>query len=195
MSQASYGLSLRGATRGLWSGATTGTQFSNSIRASVRRGLINAAEEGAKECGVQFSEFTDDELRDLEQYINTDLSFLPGLRERIQEKSKKNKGNLGPLIDWVDGVWVNRYSEVRNKFLALACGDQKARWEINPAKESCSSCLSLNGKVKRFSFWNKTGILPARKYASYLKCGGHRCGCMLIPTKEPLSKGPLPSLP
>ena len=61
-------------------------------------------------------------------------------------------------------------------------------------KDNCRTCLALDGKVKRASFWDTTGVHPQATNGT-LECNGYNCGCELIPTDEPLSRGPLPNVP
>lgn len=189
-----YRRNIRAAIRGLWSGAISGDQFSEALRADIDRNLTKAWDEGAKECGVLPNEYTDAEHLALAEGILKEQSFIGQLRDAVEASSKENGGKLTPLFGRAE-LWVNRYPDFVNRAKAMACGDQKAVWVVNPAKESCKSCLKLNGKVKRLSFWNSSGILPRVANADYLECHGFQCGCDLIITDAPISKGPLPRLP
>jgi hypothetical protein len=88
-------------------------------------------------------------------------------------------------------MWINRYTEVVNTAKTMACANQKLMWTLGPT-EHCSSCLKLEGKVKRGKFWQESGVLPQSRQ---LECGGFRCQCSLQPTDAPLSRGSLPRLP
>lgn len=52
--------------------------------------------------------------------------------------------------------------------------DPLLQWFITPGKDSCSTCLSLNGQVHRASEWRQIGFHPKGRN---LECGGYNCGC------------------
>jgi hypothetical protein len=56
---------------------------------------------------------------------------------------------------------------------------------------NCNDCLKLEGKVKRASVWEASGIRPQ---SHALECRGYNCQCSLEETNEPLSRGPLPGI-
>ena len=60
---------------------------------------------------------------------------------------------------------------------------------------NCNSCLKLDGKVKRASWWTENNVLPRVPGAPWLACKGWRCQCGLFPTDKPLSRGRMPKLP
>jgi hypothetical protein len=184
---------IRSSIRSLWNGTFNHFEFVDNMRAVIEQGFRRAWAEGAKQCGVSFDELTKRELDKLEQMTNAQFVFLPGLADDILENSKANGGKLQPLFSRGD-MWISEYRVVRDQATGMACGDKKKKWVLGAA-EHCKSCIKLNGKVKRASFWIKSGILPQRNGASYLECRGFNCACELVDTDEPISKGPLPRLP
>lgn len=187
----SFGREIRAAVRGLWRGVFNVGQFFDSMTISIERHFTRAWHEGAKECGVGPDEMTEKEIVELRQLINANLFYIAGFGQAIEAQSKANKGKLGPHMTRAN-MWVNRYNDVKNQAKLSACGDKKLKWVRNPAKDSCTTCIKLSGKIKRASQWEESGWRPQ---SQRLKCGGWRCGCSLVPTDEPLSKGPLPSIP
>lgn len=194
MSINAYRAALRSNVRGLWTGALSEAQFEDGMRSAINRRLTQAFLEGAEKCGVKEDELTNAENLALGRAIQKELTFIQGLTNDINA-NKRGVGKLGPFMTRVSGLWLNRYRELISKGQSLICKDLKSEWVLNPAKENCPSCVRLNGKVKRGSFWIKSGILPNVPNASYLVCKGFDCGCELVPTRKPVSKGPLPSLP
>lgn len=189
-SAADYGRSLRGAVRGLWSGTWDITQFVDGLLASVEQGLHRAWYDGAAECDIKPDELTLEELSRLQEEINNDLLYVMNFAAAIVNNSKLNGGKLGPLLSRTV-YWNDRYQQVRDIAKTMACADQKYQWVLNPA-EHCTSCLKLDGKVKRGSTWSAANVYP--KNWDLLVCGGG-CKCDLTPTDLPLSPGPLPVLP
>lgn len=192
-SLSTFRTAIRGNIRGLWLGELTPLDFTDAMRSSITRGFRQAWAEGAGQCGVSFDELTKRELDKLAQMTNAQFPFLPGFADDIEERNKASGSPLQPHFDRAD-MWASQYRVVRDQASGMACGDKKKKWVLGAA-EHCSSCLKLNGKVKRSSFWIKTGILPQRNGAPYLECRGFKCACSLVDTDEPVSRGRLPSLP
>ena len=193
MSIQAYRAALRSNVRALWSGVINQSQFQDEMGLVINRRLSQAWDEGANECGIKPNEFTDEENLIITQRIRQELNFVAGFSSDINDKSKANKGKLGPFLQRVD-TWTNRYTEVKMKASAVVCGNLKKVWRLG-ASEHCPSCLKLEGKVKRNSFWENSGILPRVPGAGYLKCRGYKCQCTLQDTSLPISKGGLPRLP
>ncbi len=192
--QANYGLAIRANVRALWAGVTDIDQFVDGMFSSIRRGLNRAWREGAKQCGIKPDELTPEELAAIVQVITNELLFVLSFADAIEAGSKANGGKLRPLLGRVE-LWESRYLDVTNRAILMACADKKIEWVMNPLKDNCTSCKSLNGKVKRGSTWERLGIRPQDPPNDKLKCKGHRCGCRGVPTDKPISRGPLPKLP
>lgn len=188
MSEANFRAGLRSAIRALWSSTFSLSQFEDAISSVIRRNLTVAWSEGARECGILEDELSEEELKARDAFIENQLEFVGAFGEAIREGDKISGEKLTPLYVRAE-LWVNRYGEARNQAKVMACGDQKLVWRINShCKEHCRSCVSLNGKVKRASYWART-IQPR---SIDLDCGGWRCCCELFPTNEPISRGTLP---
>jgi hypothetical protein len=192
--KASYLQNLRAVVRGLWTGVTDEFETAASFEASIRRGLTQAWHEGIGELGLTPADMSEDEQRALRARIARETSYIDGFIDAIMAGSKENGGALAPLLQRA-AMWAERWEEVKAEALMMVQQDPPLEWHLNPLKENCSSCAKLNGKVKRASYWNQSGVLPGVAGAGYLECQGYRCGCELLPTDKPLSKGPLPRLP
>ena len=167
------------------------------MRLAIERGLTDAWTEGAKKCGIAIDELSPDEQLALSDAIDGQLTFVPGFANDIIAGSKANKGKLTPLFQRTD-LWVNQYPSVVSQAQTMACADQKLKWVLHGAhftQDPCVSCIKLDGKIKRASFWLKRDVKPQDPPNPNLECDGWRCGCAFIVTGEPLSKGPLPGLP
>jgi hypothetical protein len=178
----------------LWTDTTDFDGFFEAMVVAIERHITLAWHTGAKDCGVLPDELTRDERIRLQQSINYEKQWITGLGLTIEENSRANGGKLGPLFNRIE-VWIGRWEGTRDEARAMACRDKKLKWVLGPTEESCRSCLSLNGKVKRASWWAEMGILPRVHNAPYLECGGWRCLCELVPTNERASPGPMPGLP
>lgn len=194
MTEDGYRSALRSPLRGLWTGVMDRAQFRESFRRAVEAGFTAAWRRGAEACGIKPEELTQEELFTLDEAIVQEWGYIDGLADAIEENSRDNDGKLGPLNKRLD-LWVRRFKDVENRAKAMACKDQKLRWVINPAKETCCSCIRLNGKVKRASFWQARGVRPQHPSLHCMESAGGPsvCGCRFEVTDAPLSKGPLPN--
>ena len=189
-----FRMNIRATVRGLWKGFIDRDQFFAGMVRAVQRGFNQAAEEGAKEWNLKPSEFSAAERLAIEAAINSQLQFISGFGDFIEENSQANGGKLGRSFVRAN-TWINQYNSVKNAAAVSAAGDRKMMWVLGATEEHCTSCLKLNKKVKRATFWQKRGIRPQNAPNESLECGGWKCDCDLVPTDEPLSRGPLPGLP
>lgn len=188
MSEANYQRQIRASVRGLWTGVLSFDDFADAMKSTIVRGMTQAWTQGAKECGISFDELSDGEMKALDSITIDQYQYIEGFRNFIDGNSKANKGKLADALKRAE-LWINRYREAVNQAKQMACKDQKLKWMINQkknCKEHCSTCLYLNGKVKRASYWEKIGVRPQ---SSVLECGGWRCCCGFVVTDEPLYKG------
>ena len=160
---------------------------------AIRRYFLLAFSEGMAECGVLPEERTEKERKALVDRIKQELSHVGAFMDAVYE-GRKGSENERPLPQFFQRaeMWVSRYTELRDLGKTMACADRKMMWVWHPEKEHCDSCRRLNTKVKRASQWEAAraqGIYPK---SPALKCGGYRCGCELVLTDEPMSKGKLP---
>lgn len=191
MSYNAYRTGLRSAVRGLWSGALSLEQFYGEMRTLINRRLSEAWDAGAAECGLKPDEYTIDEQIALGRAIRNELGYVTEFGLAINLDSKASGGKLEPFFKRVE-TWANRYNDVRNQAKVLACADQKLMWVLGATEQHCSTCPRLNGKVKRGSVWQASGIRPQNPPNDSIECGGWRCQCRLEVTDRPVSKGPLP---
>lgn len=154
-----YRRSLRAAVRGLWLGVLDFDQFIDTMMATIKRRLTQAWHEGAAECGVAPGELTPRERMTLDNRITGELRYVSKLAARVEDQSKARGGKLTPLLSPLS-IWINRYNDMRNQARISACENRKLIWVVDRSKESCQSCLRLEHKVKRGSFWQRTGIRP-----------------------------------
>ena len=180
-----YQGSLRAAARGLWSGEEGFFNFLDAATRSIEHNFTMAWYEGLADCGISPSEQTPDEEARLRMEINLEIGYLYQFAWDISSNNKYNGGKLSTIFNRLD-MWVNKYGMIRGLARTYACEDEKLMWVMMPLKEHCRDCLRLDGKVYRRSTWRKYNIYPRMPN---LECGGYHCGCDLVPTSEPLSRG------
>ena len=194
---ASYRSEIRNATRSLWNGAIDYDQFFDVMMLNIRLGLTAAWHSGMKSVGLLPTDMSALEKQELQQLIFSEINHIGPYADAIEQGSKANGGKLSALWPRAE-MWINRYVDVENRARAMAQNDPKLEWQINVTRRvehNCSTCLKLNGKVKRASYWQTRGLYPQNPPNPHLECQGWLCGCALLPTDKPLSRGPLPRTP
>jgi len=185
---------MRGILRALWAGVFDFGQSYALMLDTVRLGLTNAWYAGAASVGITPTELSVGERRSIEDVIRSEQSHIEEFLSAVQAGSKANKGKLRPQLQRVE-MWANRYNDVMSRARTEAESDPKLMWTLGPTKTHCNSCYRLSGKTKRAKTWHEQGVLPRNPPNEKLECLGWNCLCELLPTDEPLSRGPLPKLP
>ena len=195
-SMENYRSFIRNSVRGLWNGTIDIYDFSSSMGIAIRNGLMVAFKEGAKESGIESEDLTEAELSAIDEMIANEISYVDNFGDAIEAGNKASGGKLSSF-DWRVDLWASRYEEAKVLGKVMADSDKKYKW-VMYAKEDCSSCIKLSGKVKRSSEWKRNDVYP--RHHSKLECmldanGVPVCKCQLEETEEPCTRGPLPSLP
>lgn len=182
---------IRASVRGLWTGALNKRQALSTFRRAIEQGIDKAWLEGAQECGIQEEELTTEELTARDEFIFEQSDLATGFIDDISANSKTNGGKLQPLLQRAE-MWINQYSSAKQQSEAMACANEKRQWRIGRT-EHCRTCLTLNGQVRRMSFWINN-VMPRNGPNPKLECGGFNCQCTLEKTNKPISRGRIPRL-
>jgi hypothetical protein len=188
MSEAQFRKGLRAAVRGLFTGVLDVGEFDESMEKAINRHLRQAWKEGALECGIGEDEYSEEETKVLNDFLVNQYEYIPGFTVAIVDNKKSDEPNIETLFSRVN-LWVDRYSEAKANGHAMACSNQKARFNLGTAKEHCSSCKGLNGRVYRYSVWIKYNAVPPHNWN--FECRGG-CKCALVTTNDPVTKGRFP---
>jgi len=191
---AGYARNIRGAVRSLWSGAMDYDQFFDLMMSTIRSGLRRNWYFGASQCGIAPSELSPMEKASLEGAIASEISRIGSFADAIEQGSKANGGKQGVQLVRAS-LWSSRALDIQNRARLMACADKKLKWVRGPTSDSCRTCIAMDGKVKRGSYWESHGPHPQAPINSTIECEGWRCLCNLVPTDDPMSKGPLPRWP
>lgn len=186
--------SIRAACRGLFLSELTTLDFADAFYSALRRGFTQAWYDGMKECGLQADEITQEETKQLGLMIGDNFQYVAGLADWIYQHSKANGGSWESVASR-SKAWINRYEEVKNVAMSLACKNRKLVWRLGVVKtEHCRSCIKLSGRIHRASVWATHNVYP-RATNGTLKCGGFHCGCGFVETDQPATRGRFPNLP
>jgi hypothetical protein len=187
--QAAYRRSLRQFVRGYWNGELGAFDFFDGFANTIERNFTKAWYDGAAQWGIAPNEITDEEKTRLRLEINTEITFISGFADAIQNGSKANGGQLAPLYDRLE-MWVNAYDRIMSLAGQLAAADAKGIWVYGDTIDHCASCSTYAGRVYRNSVWVKWlepyDLLP---HGGGLACKGFRCECSIKKTSEPVSSG------
>lgn len=177
---------VRAATYGLWSGQTSLSDFIDQLSASIEHGFRFAWYEGLEQVGITPEDMNLEEKRALDNEIYGQYQYMNGFGQYVIDHSKKNKGKFGQL-SYRMSLWTDNYLRIVNLAISMSKADPKLLWKLGQA-EHCDSCVALNGKIKRRSYWNKYNLHPQ---CEKLTCRKH-CRCSFIVTNDPLTRGRLP---
>jgi hypothetical protein len=191
-SLATFQASIHAACRGLWTSQTSPLEFSDQMYSAIRRGFESAWTEGSKSCGILATERTQEETKQLGLMIGDNFQYVAGLADWIYQHSKANGGSWESVVSR-SKAWINRYEEVKNVAMTMACKNRKLAWRLGNA-EHCRSCIKLSGRIHRSDLWAAKNLAP-RVTNGLLKCGGYRCACRFEITDEPATRGRFPNLP
>jgi len=188
---AEYAKNIRGVARGLWQGALDFDQAFELMLNTIRIGLTQNWYAGALQCGVRPADISPQERAQLNGIIFRENNRVAQFLTFVEENNRESGAKLATVITRAD-IWGRRGLEVQSEARVTACGDQKLVWRLGATEEHCEQCAALDGKVKRASYWERSGLRPQNPPNAELQCGGWNCDCRLEPTDLPLSKGPLP---
>ncbi|MGB1285055.1 MAG: phage portal protein [Aggregatilineales bacterium] len=180
-----YRQSIRRLARGFWTGDLSEFQFTDGMNSMITREYTSAFQAGVKRGGLNMDELTPNEKAALDDLISEEVQNAFALMLDLRDSKKESGGKLADIRKRVDR-WVARYDRVEIRGYIIASRDKKLMWKISPATESCKDCLMLDGRVYRASTWAKMNIEPA---SPRLDCFGLNCGCILIETDDPVTKG------
>jgi hypothetical protein len=169
-----YTKDIRGIIRAMWQGKMDYDQAWVQMLLTIELGLTAAWYEGALLCKVSPSELSPDERMELRDVIHKEQTYITNLLSFVDANSKANGGKLKSVLPRAD-TWGLRYADVVNRAKLMACADQKLQWTINyvrKVKQNCKSCLKLDGKVKRTSYWAREEVQPQNPPNPKLDCGG-----------------------
>lgn len=119
-------------------------------------------------------------IDDQEQYVRNIADVLYADDQITADEIKGQKPTL-----W----WTGSVLPAYNHSLVEASKNARLKWKRNPAKESCRSCIALDGIVLTAKRWKSEGVEPGSRE---LECWGGLCGCGFETTKEKKYRGSLP---
>jgi hypothetical protein len=185
-----YRRSVRSLTRGYWNGELSRFDFVDGMVSAIDRHFEQAWQEVEKQYSIAPDERTESSQDRLDLAVNTEISYITGFADAIEEGSQANGGALQPLMDRAE-LWANGYERTLELAQTIVGSDKKFRWVRDPQKASCADCIQYDGLVFFGSQWDAAGVRPK---GEMLECGGFNCGCVLEETPLPRTRGSVPPL-
>lgn len=144
--------------------------------------------EGARAVEVEPSEFTDEDIEELDKIIRSEYEYVLALGSDILTLRLMG----GMLEDYRNKfasrieVWAHRYTDVVNQAKVWFGKRKKVKlkWQFGATEEHCATCAALNGIVAYAEDWEQSMVHPQNPPNQALECGGWRCDCALVPTTE-----------
>ncbi len=162
----------------------------------IRNQLTRAFNQGARDVGVDPSEFTAVDLQHLESWIQSEYNFVLSLAQVIQDLRTTNAGldKFRTEIRWRISLWSNRFNEVVNEARIYFGGKVRLIWRRGKTEVGCITCIALDGIVAFAEEWDQAQVRPQHPPNPFLKCGGWACDCGTYPTEQRRSPRALNSI-
>ncbi len=116
------------------------------------------------------------------EYINTNRTALANFSADIYDgRYAQDRLTLGGALKRSE-MWVNM--AVGSFFLGntYRADNPRYKWVRNIFKDSCRTCVRLDGQVHTSEGWRASGWRPR---SEALECHGFNCGCSFVETTEP----------
>ena len=170
--------------------------FLDTFIEEIRNQLTRAFNQGARDVGVDPSEFTRTDLDHLESWINSEYNYVISLAQAIEDlrTTGVSLDDFRTRIRWRIGLWSNRFNEVVNEARIYFGGRVRLQWQIGAAEAHCPTCSALDGLVAFAEEWDQARVRPQHPPNPHLKCEGWNCTCSLPPTERRRSPRALNSI-
>lgn len=162
----------------------------------IRNQLTRAFNQGARDVGVDPSEFTQVDLDHLQSWIDSEYNYVLNLAQAIQDLHVMNAtlDEFRSKIQWRVGLWANRFNEVVNEARIYFGGRVRLEWRRGKTEQGCPTCTALDGIVAFAEEWDQARVRPQHPPNPFLKCGGWNCDCGTYPTERRRSARALNSI-
>lgn len=154
--------------------------------------LRDAWMEGMAVNGLTEDDMTPEYETELGGLIQAQNEQLLDFADAIVEESNAPDASIDGLLARAD-LWNNAYLDVYNQAIAYtADAADKFEWVLGNTEHHCETCEALDGTIATAEDWLASGIRPQDPPNDQLECGGWRCDCKLVPTKDPVTEGGIP---
>ena len=128
----------------------------------------------------------DDEIESLSQFLIAFTDDLYGGKYAVEATDRQFADSLTDTLGLRGAFnlairirsWVENLAGFRELGKTYDPSEALYEWKIDPSKDNCDTCLSLNGRRETASVW-RTIAIPRRNGEDRLDCKGFNCGCIL----------------
>lgn len=164
--------------------------FIDAMAGEIENQWMRAWNEGARQAGVEPDEMDEEDLIIIEQQIQTEIEFVLGLAEDIDQAIVDGLTNeqFSKRFSHRPPMWANRYNTIVDESrIHFSTGKSKSEWVLGDTEEHCVShdgkigCSDLAGFVLYDTEWAQVGIMTQ---SDMLACNGFNCACRLEATTK-----------
>lgn len=141
-----------------------------------------AYQEGMKRGGIVDPEkhMTAGDIAYVGAWITAQTAFIPGLAQAIADyqamEDGAEKAKAREALDARLALWVATLAALTARGYTSAQGDKMGVWRYGDT-DHCETCLGLNGRRERLSWFVERGYIPREPGSQTLDCRGYRCQC------------------
>jgi hypothetical protein len=151
--------------------------FRRSHKALLRALAPEAYAEGLREGGVDADEQDDDDRATVSGWVDEQVShvndFAAWLAGGEPRNSEDKRRELGERV----GLWVQSLESLGSMGRASAKANQMGTWRRKGDKDSCDTCVELDGQRHRLKWFLKHNYIPRQPGSESLECKGYECEC------------------
>lgn len=145
--------------------------FAARMRMALRRYGLLAFRDGMNKVGYDPESFSQEELGVYRDWERQQSGYVTDFGAEIFKQ-----GITETEVAVRAEIWTNASLDtVMYEGMTLGAPEKEMRWNRNPEKDSCETCIANDGQVKTLKDWRKAGMPKSRGLA----CGGFHCGCGL----------------
>ena len=159
------------------------SSFTEQMRQAIIDDATLAYQEGMREGGSKDPEadYSSRDKKLVNGWIVTQASyineFVDGAIAANKETGDARTKARNDMMDRAQ-LWVDNLNALGNLGTASRKGDMMVGWSVG-STEHCPTCLGLNGKTAKLSWFVSRGLIPQMRGNPNLKCKGYKCQCKL----------------
>lgn len=152
--------------------------FRERMVMAVSKAYLETADAAYQEAGAELP-LDDDTANWARLELAAQLDYVDQLFETLKDLRKAGDYDSGEVAISRADSWASGLDGFYNEVVLRGSKNQMVEWVLGETEKHCPTCLSLNGKRHRISWFIERDYIP-RKNGCALDCGGWNCDCSLI---------------
>lgn len=169
----------------VFNGRSDATDMRRAHKALLKSHAEPVYIEGMNEGGLKEEDFDEDDLAQIEEdvgdWLGKQIDEVNGFAKDTAAAAK-DKDLRHAILDRLE-MWVDSLRTLGDMGKAYALKSEKGEWRYGDT-EHCDTCLKLNGKVHRVSWFLDRGYIPGENGSETLDCKGFKCQCGIYSVKN-----------